>query len=79
MKIKRGVVNDIIDVFEEFLSDKGIEMPNPEKEGHQDAAIIFGSDYDPIEGGIIKIFENLGIETSENLQGDGDETIKYIE
>lgn len=41
----------IIDIFEDFLTEKGIEIPNPEKEEDEnlepdEAAIIYGSDYD---------------------------------
>ena len=35
----------IIDIFEDFLEEKGIDIDNPEKEDNDDAAIIYGSDY----------------------------------
>ena len=42
----------MIDVFEDWLSDKGItpsDIPNPERDDNDDdAAIIYGDDYDYI-------------------------------
>ena len=35
----------IIDIFEDFLEEKGVDIDNPEKEENDDAAIIYGSDY----------------------------------
>lgn len=35
----------IIDIFEDFLEEKGIDIDNPEKEDNDDASIIYGSDY----------------------------------
>lgn len=39
----------LIDIFEDFLDSKGIKpenIPNDEREGDEDEAIIYGSDYD---------------------------------
>ena len=38
-------VGQIIDIFEDFLEGKGIQIDNPEKESQDDPAIIYGSDY----------------------------------
>lgn len=35
----------IIDIFEDFLEEKGIDIDNPEKEEDDEVAIIYGSDY----------------------------------
>ena len=35
----------IIDIFEDFLEEKGINIDNPEKEDNDHAAIIYGSYY----------------------------------
>ena len=42
----------IIDVFEDFLTEKGIEIQNDEKEEDEDAAIIYGTDYDNLESSL---------------------------
>lgn len=40
-------IGEIVDIFEDFLEEKGITIPNPEKDETDDenTAIIFGSDY----------------------------------
>lgn len=46
---RNGFVSSVIDVFEEFLSEKRIPVPNSEKTGEKDEAILFGSDYYGLE------------------------------
>ena len=42
------LLGQIIDVFEDFLEEKGIDILNPEKEedDSDNLAILYGSDYD---------------------------------
>lgn len=48
-------IGQIIDIFEDFLTDKQITIPNPEKEDNQDVenpdeqAILYGSDYGQLQ------------------------------
>jgi len=74
-KIKREWLLEIIDIFENFLDEKNIKIDNPEKEGNEDEAIIFGSDCDHLEHDLIDLFELMGISVSVLIQGDGDETL----
>lgn len=53
----------IIDIFEDFLEAKGIDILNEEKEEEFYPAILFGSDYDQIETGIRNLLENWGIQS----------------
>lgn len=53
-------IGQIIDVFEDFLEEKGIDIDNDEKDV-DNAAIIYGSDYDYISEGIEDILQNWGI------------------
>ena len=47
------MVGQIIDIFEDFLEEKGIEIPNEErKESGEDAAILYGTDYGNLENQI---------------------------
>jgi hypothetical protein len=48
-------IGQIVDVFEDFLDEKGIEIENSEKDGDEGDAIIYGSDYDEIADGIREI------------------------
>lgn len=50
-------VGALIDVFEDFLDEKGIEIENDEKDGY-DEAIIYGSDYDRVADGIRNVLKN---------------------
>ncbi len=58
----------------EFSRWKNVKIENEEKEDIEDPAIIAGSDYDHLELDLIDLFELMGIEVSEMIQGDGDET-----
>ena len=52
-------VGQIVDLFEDFLDEKGIVIPNEDKEQSGDgAANIYGDDYDRIQGGIEEIMIN---------------------
>lgn len=48
-RIKRDLIPEflgqIIDVFEDFLEEKGIEIPNEERDDSDNPAIIYGTDY----------------------------------
>ena len=52
-------IGQIIDTFEDFLDEKGVEIDNPEKldEDDPNLAIIYGSDYDHLKDGIAKILD----------------------
>ena len=44
------LIGQIIDIFEDFIEEKGIEIDNPEKdEEPESAAILYGSDYYSLE------------------------------
>jgi hypothetical protein len=45
---KAELFGQIIDVFEDFLHEKNVTFENDERENSEDAAIIYGSDYDAI-------------------------------
>ena len=48
----------LVDVFEDFLESKGIQIENPEKEGDEGEAILFGSDYDEIVQGLTDVMKS---------------------
>jgi len=62
------ISGSIIDIFEDFLESKGIELLDNQKEREEYAdgdaetlegcAIIFGSDYDTLENGIEEILKD---------------------
>ncbi len=61
----------MIDVVEDWLAEKGIteeDIPNAEREGVEDAAIIFGDDYDYLAD---RFSEVIGI--SRDYIGGADE------
>ena len=39
-------VGQIIDIFEDFLAEKKVNLYNADKQGEPDEAIIYGNDYD---------------------------------
>lgn len=46
---KAEFIGQIIDVFEDFLESKGINIPNDEKTDDDNPAIIYGTDYGEIQ------------------------------
>lgn len=55
-------LGQIIDIFEDFLDAKRIQIPNPEKEDSgEDAANIYGTDYDDIRNRLAGMMARWGI------------------
>lgn len=54
------VAGQLIDMFEDFLHDRNVELPSSELRG-SDQAIIFGEDYYILEDGIKSTLENWGL------------------
>lgn len=50
-----------IDIFEDFLEEKGINIQNEEKDQDEDAAIIYGTDYGNLSDRIESLLVNLGV------------------
>jgi hypothetical protein len=48
----REYAANIIDIFEDYLGDKGIVIENKEKEGNEDEANIYGEEYYNMEDAI---------------------------
>ena len=83
----------IIDVFEEFLSEKGISVENGEKSGEESEAIIFGSDYYGLADRLLELIKGyeadrpvpyerlseLATRFKDGLiEDDEEETLKYF-
>ena len=63
---KPEFIGQIIDLFEDFLEDRHIDLKNPELQEDlnlppDEAAIIYGSDYGELQDGIEKILEGWGL------------------
>ena len=52
---KMALLCDSIEAFEEMLDEKGIVIPNEEKDEDQDSSNIYGSDYGDLESRIEEI------------------------
>lgn len=55
------LLGSIIDIFEDFLEEKGIEIENDEKEDDADAAILYGTDYGNLESAIEQTLINWNL------------------
>lgn len=52
-------IGQFIDVFEDFLDSKGISIDNADRDADDDdAAIIYGEDYDILADEILSILHN---------------------
>lgn len=54
-------IGQIIDIFEDFLEAKKIDIPNPEKESGDGAAIIYGMDYGDLQSNLEEMMHNWGV------------------
>ena len=54
----RGIAVMILDIFEDMLADKGIIIPDDEREGDEDEACIYGSTYYELEDAITELLCN---------------------
>lgn len=75
---RRGLVSDLIDVVEQWLSDRGFtaqDFPNSDRSDDpagNDEAIIFGEDCDELEEGFMAVLDCHGlfpIQTDSNPEG----------
>lgn len=64
----------IVDIFEDFLEEKGIEIPNDEHEGDEGEAIIYGNDFDLLMERITEtikhLCEDIGCEVDTDYWGN---------
>ena len=51
----RGIAIMILDIFEDMLAEKGIEIPDVEREGNEDEACLYGSTYYDLEDQITEL------------------------
>lgn len=60
---KEEFIGQIIDLFEDFLDEKNVKISNPEavEDGEENAAIIYGGDYDTLHDQIQDVLENWDI------------------
>jgi hypothetical protein len=56
---------DIIEVFEDFLDEKGIVIPNDEKDQDPDASNIYGTDYGNLESRLESLLISFGLMKEE--------------
>lgn len=60
------LLGQIIDIFEDFLEEKGIDIPNPEKDEREtETAIIYGTDYGMLQSDIEETLISWGITEKE--------------
>ena len=54
------MVGEFIEIFEDFLNEKGIQIPNDEKNEDPFASNIYGTDYGNLESRIEQLLINIG-------------------
>ena len=51
----RGIAIMILNLFEDMLADKGIQIPDEDREGDEDEACLYGSTYYELEDKITEL------------------------
>jgi hypothetical protein len=54
---EREIAIRILEVFEDFLDDKGITIPSKDREGNPEEARIYGTEYYDLEDSITEIIK----------------------
>lgn len=67
-----NTIHAILDIFENFLDRKGIEIPNEDKEGDEGEAILYEMDY-----GVLYEEINELLAHSNEIVLDGD-VVKFV-
>lgn len=60
-------IGRIIDLFEDFLEEKGVEIENDERDEDDYAVIIHGTDYGYLQDGLEQIMRNWGQVKEESI------------
>lgn len=66
MKLYNNFLVQVINVFENFLEEKGIDIPNEDKLGDDGEAIIYGMDFGRLMEDIREICQANGIEVRDS-------------
>lgn len=61
IKDRAEFVGQIIDIFEDFLEEKGIDIQNDEKTESDDPAILYGTDYGNLQSALEEMLLNWEI------------------
>lgn len=55
------MIGSFIDIFEDFLEERGITLPNNERDQDENAAVIYGTDYGMLEQQVESLLINLNV------------------
>ena len=58
-ELYKEIAINILDEFENFLEEKGVNIVNPEKAESDNPAILYGTDYGELEECIIRCLEEI--------------------
>jgi hypothetical protein len=71
MEAERYMACEILEIFEDFLASKGIQIPNKERDEYADGdleglAILFGSDFYSLENRITETIKRIEGKQNDN-------------
>lgn len=77
---RRELVAYIIDIFEDFLDEKGVRVPNPERDAEDpdNEANIYGEDFDVLMDKIIETLKSDGIRVADDFNGGEDGNLSRL-
>ena len=65
-KTEQEFAAEILEIFEEKLEELNVTLPNSDREGKEDEARIFGSDYYDLEDKVAELLRNNKKQLVEN-------------
>lgn len=66
--MNNNLLKAIIETFEDFLEEKGIDIPNPDKEDDSGASIIYGMDFGCLLGELRDTLSYFGIDCEDSWE-----------
>ena len=53
------IATEIVNIFEDFLEEHGVDVPNPDKEQSENPAVIYGTDFGDLRDQITDYLSEL--------------------
>ena len=71
MDVKREYAIAILDLFEDLLDEKGIDIPSDDRNGYDDEARIYGTEYYDLEDAVFELLAQfeMGIKVNNVVVG----------
>ena len=64
-KLEQEYAWSILDLFEDLLDEKGIDIPSDSREGNESEARLYGEEYFELEDKVVGLLKSFRVEVSK--------------